>query len=174
LAGSHHHDEKQIIARVAARDIGKAELVCCVRMPVPAGNKRRLQEVTTHSTMTKALTELANRLVELRVERLVMEATSSYRKPVFYLLEAHGLDPSLVNACDVKHLPGGPKPMYWTLFGCARWPSSLRNLRRVPGGRCWPRWRLANATRRCSPSWRGHGCGAGWVVEMLEERIVAL
>jgi len=28
----------------------------------------------------------------------VMEATSSYWKPVFYLLEAHGLDPWLVNA----------------------------------------------------------------------------
>ena len=26
-------DEEQIIARVAALDIGKAELVCCVRVP---------------------------------------------------------------------------------------------------------------------------------------------
>ena len=103
------HDEEQIIARVAALDIGKAELVCCVRVPAPAGGKRRLQEVSTHSTMTKALTELANRLVEMGVERVVMEATSSYWKPVFYLLEAHGLDPWLVNARDVKHLPGRPK-----------------------------------------------------------------
>ena len=38
-----------------------------------------------------------------------MEATSDYWKPVFYLLEAHGLDPWLVNARDVKHLPGRPK-----------------------------------------------------------------
>jgi transposase len=30
-------------------------------------------------------------------------------KPVFYLLEAQGLDPWLVNARDVKHLPGRPK-----------------------------------------------------------------
>jgi transposase len=30
-------------------------------------------------------------------------------KPVFYLLEAHGLQPWLVNARDVKHLPGRPK-----------------------------------------------------------------
>ena len=103
------HDEEQIIARVAALDIGKAELVCCVRVPAPAGDKRRLQEVTTYSTMTKSLTELANRLVEMRVERVVMEATSSYWKPVFYLLEAHGLQPWLVNARDVKHLPGRPK-----------------------------------------------------------------
>src|SRR5258705_9359679 len=59
--------------------------------------------------MTQSLAELANRLVELRVERGGMEATSSYWKPVFCLLEAHGLDPWLVNARDVKHLPGRPK-----------------------------------------------------------------
>lgn len=100
-------DEEQIIARVAALDIGKAELVCCVRVPGPG--RKRLQEVSTHSTMTRSLTELASHLVELGVERVVMEATSDYWKPVFYLLEAHGLDPWLVNARDVKHLPGRPK-----------------------------------------------------------------
>ena len=103
------HDEEQIIARVAALDIGKTEVVCCVRVPGGAEAKKRLQEVTTHSTMTRALTELANHLVDLGIERVVMEATSDYWKPVFYLLEAHGLDPWLVNARDVKHLPGRPK-----------------------------------------------------------------
>jgi transposase len=102
-------DEEQIIARVAALDIGKAELVCCVRVPAPDSARKRLQEVSTHSTMTRSLIGLANRLVELGVERVVMEATSDYWKPVFYLLEAHGLDPWLVNARDVKHLPGRPK-----------------------------------------------------------------
>ncbi len=38
-----------------------------------------------------------------------MEATSDYWKPVFYLLKAHGLQPWLVNARDVRHLPGRPK-----------------------------------------------------------------
>jgi transposase len=103
------HDEEQIIARVAALDIGKAEVVCCVRIPAEPGRKKRLQEVSTHTTMTRALTELANHLVDLGVTRVVMEATSDYWKPVFYLLEAHGLDPWLVNARDVKHLPGWPK-----------------------------------------------------------------
>ena len=55
------HDEEQIIARVAALDIAKAELVCCVRVPSPAGGKRRLQDVTTCSTMTQALTERHSR-----------------------------------------------------------------------------------------------------------------
>lgn len=102
-------DDEQIIQRVAALDIGKAEVVCCVRLPSPGGGKRRVQEVTTHSTMTRSLTELANRLVELGVERVVMEATSDYWRPPFYLLEAHGLQTWLVNAKDVKHLPGRPK-----------------------------------------------------------------
>jgi transposase len=102
-------DQEEIIARVAALDIGKAELVCCVRFPAPRGRRKRLQEVSTHPTMTSSLTELANHLVELGVQRVVMEATSEYWKPVFYLLEAHGLEPWLVNARDVKHLPGRPK-----------------------------------------------------------------
>jgi transposase len=38
-----------------------------------------------------------------------VEATSDYWKPVFYLLEAHGLQPWLVDARDVRHLPGRPK-----------------------------------------------------------------
>ncbi len=103
------HDDEQIIERVAALDIGKAEVVCCVRLPGPEGTKRRVQEVTTHSTMVGALSELANRLVTLGVQRVVMEATSDYWRPPFYLFEAHGLQPWLVNARDVKHLPGRPK-----------------------------------------------------------------
>jgi transposase len=102
-------DDEQIIERVAALDVGKAEVVCCVRLPAPGGKTRRVQEVSTHSTMVGALSELANRLVELGVQRVVMEATSDYWRPPFYLFEAHGLDPWLVNAKDVKHLPGRPK-----------------------------------------------------------------
>lgn len=102
-------DDEQIIERVAALDIGKAEIVCCVRLPAPPGGKRRVQEVSTHSTMVGSLSELADRLVGLGIERVVMEATSDYWRAPFYLFEAHGLDPWLVNAKDVRHLPGRPK-----------------------------------------------------------------
>jgi hypothetical protein len=71
-------DEQEIIARVAALDIGKAELVCCVRIPDPGGGSRRVQEVTTYSTMTRSLQVMADRLMDLGVTRIVMEATSSY------------------------------------------------------------------------------------------------
>jgi transposase len=102
-------DTEEIIGRVAALDIGKAELVACIRVPKPGAPARRVQEITTYSTMTPSLLGLAERLRELGVTRVVMEATSDYWKPVFYLLEARGLEPWLVNAKDVKHLPGRPK-----------------------------------------------------------------
>src|ERR1700680_2518673 len=137
------HDEEQIIARVAALDIGKAELVCCLRVPGPG--TRRLQEVSTHSTMTRSLTELANHLVELRVERVVMEATSDYWKPVFYLLEAHGLAPWLVNARDVKHLPGRPKTdVLDAVWLCKVAERQMLRARFVPR---WPIRRLRDLTR---------------------------
>ena len=103
------HDEQEIIQRVAALDIGKAELVCCVRVPDPKGGSRRLEEVKTYSTMTRSLELMADRLLDLGVTRVVMEATSDYWRSPFYLLEAHGFQTWLVNAKDVKHLPGRPK-----------------------------------------------------------------
>jgi transposase len=45
-------DNEEIIARVAALDIGKAELACCVRVPDEDRPGRRLQEAETYSTMT--------------------------------------------------------------------------------------------------------------------------
>jgi hypothetical protein len=67
---AQYQDEEHIIARVAALDIGKAELVCCVRVSADGDFKKRLQEVSTHSTMTRSLTELANHLADLRIERV--------------------------------------------------------------------------------------------------------
>jgi transposase len=83
--------------------------VCCVRVPGQGKRGKRLQEVRTYSTMTRSLLVLADRLAELGVTRVVMEATSDYWKSPFYLLEAHGFEVWLVNAKDVKHLPGRPK-----------------------------------------------------------------
>jgi transposase len=102
-------DRDQIIQRVAALDVGKAELTCCVRVPGQGGSGRRLQEVRTYQTMTRWLLVMAERLAELGVTRVVMEATSDYWKGIYYLLEAHGFEVWLVNARDVKHLPGRPK-----------------------------------------------------------------
>src|SRR5215210_1824522 len=99
-------DEPELIERVAALDVGKAEVVCCVRIPGPGG--QRMQEVRTVSTMTGALLALGDWMAGLGVTRVVMEATSDYWRPPFYLLEDR-FETWLVNAKDVKHLPGRPK-----------------------------------------------------------------
>jgi transposase len=99
-------DEPEIVERVAALDIGKAEVVCCARIPGPDG--RRMQEVRTVTTMTAALLGLSDWLAALGVTRVVMEATSDYWRAPFYLLEDR-FQTWLVNAKDVKHLPGRPK-----------------------------------------------------------------
>jgi hypothetical protein len=40
---------EEIVARVAALDIGKGEVVCCVRVPHEGKPGRRLQEIETYS-----------------------------------------------------------------------------------------------------------------------------
>ncbi len=102
-------DTEEIIERIAALDIGKAELVCCTRVPSEDRPGKRLQEVSAHSTMTRSVLSMADHLRCLGVTRVVMEATSDYWKPIFYILEGAGFETWLVNARDVKHLPGRPK-----------------------------------------------------------------
>jgi transposase len=73
-------ETEEIIQRVAALDVGKAELTCCVRVPGQGRSGRRAQEVRTYPTMTRSLLVMADRLAELGVTRVVMEATSDYWK----------------------------------------------------------------------------------------------
>ena len=113
-------NEPEIIECVAALDIGKAEVVCCARVPGPRG--QRMQEIRTVTTMTAALLGLADWLAGLGVTRVVMEATSDYWRAPFYLLEDR-FETWPVNAHDVKHLPGDPRPTGWMRCGCARSPN---------------------------------------------------
>src|SRR4051794_41677819 len=83
-------DEPEIIERVAALDVSKAEVVCCARVRGPG--RQRMQEVRTVSTMTAALLDLGDWLAELGVTRVVMEATSDYWRGAFYLLGERGSD----------------------------------------------------------------------------------
>ncbi|KOV53610.1 transposase [Streptomyces sp. AS58] len=102
------HDDGTV-ARVAAIDIAKASGMVCLRVPHDTIEGRRVQQVWTVASTTNAILELGDRLVCQGVERVVMEATGSYWRPFFYLLEGRGLDCWLVNARDVKNVPGRPK-----------------------------------------------------------------
>jgi transposase len=98
----------ELVARVAALDIGKASLTACVRVPHESSPGRRRQEVRTFATTTRSLLGLQDWLVCQGVVLCVMEATSSYWKPPFYLLE-DAIECWVVNARDVKNVPGRPK-----------------------------------------------------------------
>jgi transposase len=97
-----------VVERAAALDVGKDEVVACIRVPDPAGGGRgrRRQEVRTYPTFTSSLEALADWLQAEGVTQVVMEATGQYWKPIWYVLEACGLELLLVNARHVKILPG--------------------------------------------------------------------
>ena len=97
-----------LVERVAALDIGKATLTACLRVPHEDKPGARRQEVRTYATLTPALLELRDWLICQGVTRVVMEATSAYWKPPFYLLE-DDIECWVVNARDVKNVPGRPK-----------------------------------------------------------------
>jgi transposase len=99
-------DTEQILERVAAVDVAKASAKVCLRLP---GKQRRLSRVWDVGSTTRAIMELADALVTARVERVVLEATSDYWRPFFYLLEARGLVVWLVDARQAKQVPGRPK-----------------------------------------------------------------
>ena len=98
------------VERVAAIDIAKASAMVCTRLPKEgAASGRRVQRVWPVEASTNAIVELADHLVCQGVELVVMESTSDYWRCFFYLLEDRGLRVWLVNARDVKNVPGRPK-----------------------------------------------------------------
>jgi transposase len=94
-----------LLERCAGLDVGKDEVVACVRAPAVDGRQRRV-ELRTFLTFTSSLEALADWLVEEGVTAVVMEATGPYWKPIWYVLEDRGFDLKLVNAKHVKMVPG--------------------------------------------------------------------
>lgn len=102
-------DVELLVERVAALDLGKAVLEACVRVPHPQRPGRRMQELRGYGTTTAQLLAMVAWLRHWQVQRVVMESTSTYWKGVYYLLEAEGFDCWLVNAREVKNVPGRAK-----------------------------------------------------------------
>jgi transposase len=96
-----------LVARVAAIDVAKASGKVCVRLPGRAG--RRVSRVWDVAATSGAVTDLAEHLVGQRIEKVTVESTSDYWRIWYYLLEAAGLDVQLVNAREVKNVPGRAK-----------------------------------------------------------------
>jgi transposase len=102
-------EHELVIERVAAIDVAKASGKVCVRLARPGGQVGRLSRVWDVAATTRGVTELAEHLVGERIEKVTVESTSDYWRIWFYLLEAAGLAVQLVNARDVKNVPGRAK-----------------------------------------------------------------
>ena len=100
-------EHELLVARVAAIDVAKASGKVCVRLPGRAG--RRVSRVWDVAATSGAVTELAEHLVGQGIEKVTVESTSDYWRIWYYLLEAAGLSVQLVNARDVKNVPGRAK-----------------------------------------------------------------
>ncbi len=94
-----------LLERCAGIDIGKDEVVACVRTPGVGGRGRR-KDTRSFPSFVGDLEAMADWLAAEGVTEVAMEATGSYWKPVWYVLEERDFELKLVNAQHLKILPG--------------------------------------------------------------------
>lgn len=90
--------------RVAGLDVSKKDVKVCIRVPSTQPNRYH-SEVTTWGATVPEIMELKEFLEAAHLELVVMESTSDYWKPFFYLLE-DTVPVQLVNARQARNLPG--------------------------------------------------------------------
>jgi transposase len=102
-------EHEQVVERVAAVDVAKASGMVCTRVPHESVPGKRVTKVWEVKSTTRALLELADHLRCQGIQRVILESTSDYWRPFYYLLETVGLTVWLVNAAQAKNVPGRPK-----------------------------------------------------------------
>ena len=91
--------------RCCGIDVSKRDAKVCVRVARP-GRAKAISTVSTWGAVTNQVLALRDHLIAEAVTLVVMEATSDYWKPFYYLLEDGPFEVMLVNARHVKNLPG--------------------------------------------------------------------
>src|SRR5674476_825339 len=91
--------------RCAGLDISKKDAKVAVRV-AGGGRAGTKTTVTTWSSMTGQVLALREHLVAQQVTCVVMEATSDYWKPFYYVLEDGPWELMLVNARHARNMPG--------------------------------------------------------------------
>ena len=91
----------RIHPQVAGIDLGSREHWVCAPEVTP-----RKPNVRTFGTTMEQLQHLADWLLEQGVESVAMESTSVYWIPLYELLESCGIEVLLVNARQLRHVPG--------------------------------------------------------------------
>lgn len=98
--------DEAIYVRSAGVDLGKRLLVACVRVPSQTKPGSWALETEQFTTTPAAIRRLSQWLAERRVEVVVLEATSDYWRPVYYTLQAAGLNLMLINPAHLKGIRG--------------------------------------------------------------------
>ena len=101
-------DRVQVVERAAAIDVAKGSGMVCTRVPGSRADRRR-QKVWRVGATCGEVAALMDHLRCEGIQRLVLESTSDYWRIWYYLAGAAGLEVWLVNARDVRHLPGRGK-----------------------------------------------------------------
>jgi transposase len=102
-------DFERVLDRVCAIDVAKAFGNVCVRLPGGGQSGRRFRRTWQVPATLNRVEALAGELMDLRIEKVTLESTSDYWRIWFYVLQDRGLDVQLVNAREVKNVPGRPK-----------------------------------------------------------------
>jgi len=148
-------EHELVLERVCAIDVAKDSGKVCVRVSSRAS--KRVSKVWDVPARTGAVAELAEHLLAEGIEKVTVESTSDYWRIWFYVLEAAGLSVQLVNARDVKNVPGRPKTDLLTEL-----PRGFRG-RCVPGGVGLARFAARDRRWRTTAGFGGAGgAGAGW------------
>src|SRR6187200_133062 len=90
--------------RCAGIDCSKKDAKVCIRIQ-GQGPRVKTSTVSTWGATTGQILTLREQLVAANVTCVVIESTSDYWKPFYYLLD-DDLDVILVNAASVRNLPG--------------------------------------------------------------------
>jgi len=88
-----------IYERCCGMDVHKNTIVACLI-------KGKKKEIRNFSTMTFSLLELIDWLKGADCQCVAMEATGSYWKPIYNLLEMEDINTLVVNAQHIKAVPG--------------------------------------------------------------------
>ena len=95
-------------------DVHKAFVIACL---LREGQKK---EIRRYDTYTSNFQELAQWLKEENCEKIAMESTGIYWRPLYNILEENELDVILVNAAHMRNVPGRK-----TDIGDAQWIAKL-------------------------------------------------
>lgn len=88
-----------VYQRCCGLDVHKDKIVACVMNGKNKGTR-------SYATVTESLMELVDWLKEEGCEKVAMESTGSYWKPIYNLLEMEEIPAIVVNAQHIKAVPG--------------------------------------------------------------------